>query len=241
MLHRRQLPVISPCDEFVGREATDTDDAFCTRCAKAVHDLSRLREDEVRALVARTGGDLCVSYRVRDDGTVELRPPRRPLAPVALALALAGCAGHVGDGDAPVWDDCEDAGGYRVPCPPRAADGRTGIPGGDAAAPEGTDDDDTSAERPADDPASPSAPDRIAVTESPWDAAEPLDDAPAEIPRVYDEVEPAASCVVTERMRQRERRRRMFVRGKLGPMTDASICEQERWERERAQERRRRR
>ncbi|HWB80361.1 MAG TPA: hypothetical protein VG755_35595 [Nannocystaceae bacterium] len=119
-LHRRQLPIVSPCDGFEGREATDREPAFCTRCAKPVHDLSRLTEREVVTLLARhVGGGLCLSYRTRDDGAIVTRaaPPSR-LAPAVIAASLAGCAGHLGDAEARARD-CLDADGYRVDCPPQ--------------------------------------------------------------------------------------------------------------------------
>lgn len=118
-LHRRQLPIVSPCDGFEGREATDREPAFCTRCAKPVHDLSRLTEREVVGLLARhAGGELCLSYRTREDGAIVTRtPPPSRLAPVAIAASLAGCAGHLGDAEARARD-CVDADGYRIDCPP---------------------------------------------------------------------------------------------------------------------------
>lgn len=118
-LHRRQLPIVSPCDGFEGREATDREPAFCTRCAKPVHDLSRLTEREVVGLLARhVGGELCLSYRTHEDGAIVTRaaPPSR-LAPAALAASLAGCAGHLGESDSHARD-CIDDDGYRVDCPP---------------------------------------------------------------------------------------------------------------------------
>ncbi|MBC8072019.1 MAG: hypothetical protein IAG13_27095 [Deltaproteobacteria bacterium] len=132
-LHRRQLPIASPCERFEGTEATAEQAAFCTRCDKHVHDLSRLTEPEVVELLARhRDREVCVSYRTRADGTIALRkaPPR--LAPAAMALAMTGCAGHLSEPDARA-SDCVDAGGYHIDCPPSPRLGMAVIP--DAALP----------------------------------------------------------------------------------------------------------
>src|ERR1043165_9567421 len=97
-LNRRQLPIASPCQEFVGRQATATEPAFCTRCEKSVHDLTRMTEAQVITLLAKNlGGRVCVSYRARADGAIALRPTPSRLAPAAIAVSLAGCAGHVSE------------------------------------------------------------------------------------------------------------------------------------------------
>ncbi len=117
---KRQLPIASPCRAFAGRPATADAPAFCTNCDKAVHDLSRLSEDEVVTLLARhrkTG--LCVSYRTRPDGTIRLRAPAPRFAPAALAVSLAGCAGHMPDAERSAQSECIDADGYAVVCPPK--------------------------------------------------------------------------------------------------------------------------
>lgn len=221
MLHRRQLPVISACDEFVGREATDHAPAHCTHCAKDVHDLSRLTEDEVIALIARRGGDLCVSYRVRDDGSIELRSRRPRFAPVTLALALTGCAGHLGEAAAEN-DERIEALGAGEGCPLPDA------PVKDEADKYAVDPDALAAALAAglaDEPATPAV-----------DPAPHADDPFA--PHVFDPMHPgdgtstsdppAPSCVVTDRMRRMAEAERRFVRGKLAPLTDARICANER-------------
>lgn len=117
-LHRRQLPIASPCERFEGTEATADRAAFCTRCDKHVHDLSRLTEPQVVDLLARNvGREVCVSYRTRPDGTIALRKPVSPMAPAAIALAMTGCAGHLATPEL-IPDDCVDAAGYHVECPP---------------------------------------------------------------------------------------------------------------------------
>jgi hypothetical protein len=127
-LHRRQLPIASPCERFEGTEATADRAAFCTRCDKHVHDLSRLTEPEVVDLLARhLGREVCVSYRARPDGTIALRKPASRVAPAAMALALAGCAGHLTDADTRA-SDCVDAQGYDIECPPDPRLGMAVIP-----------------------------------------------------------------------------------------------------------------
>lgn len=227
MLHRRQLPVISPCDDFAGREATDDAPAWCTHCTKHVHDLSRLREDEVLALVTRSGGDLCVSYRTRADGSIELRPPRRPLVPAVLAIALAGCAGHLGELE-PMASDCVDASGVEMPCPPWAAHGGPTIPDAFAS-------DEVAAGAPVRPdllaPPDDDAPVAVADVDAPIDrvAIDPVDGGPTEDSTTVAE-EPAP-CVVTPAMRRAAENERRFVRGKLAPLTDALICASDRAQR----------
>lgn len=119
-LTRRQLPIASPCQEFVGRRATATEPAYCTRCEKNVHDLSRLTEREVVTLLAKhLGTRVCVSYRAHADGSIALRPTPSRFAPAALAVSLAGCAGHLSEADHSATSDCVDASGYDTACPPK--------------------------------------------------------------------------------------------------------------------------
>lgn len=119
-LHRRQLPIASPCQQFVGRAATATSPAFCARCEKSVHDLSGMRESEVVTLLAKNLGQrVCVSYRARPDGSIATRRERSRFAAAALAVSLAGCAGHLDGADRSAQGDCIDADGYAGECPPK--------------------------------------------------------------------------------------------------------------------------
>jgi hypothetical protein len=127
-LHRRQLPIASPCERFEGTEASADRAAFCTRCDKHVHDLSRLSEPEVVNLLARhRDREICISYRARTDGTIALRKPAPRLAPAAMALSLAGCAGHLTEAESSA-SGCVDAAGYQVECPPTSRLGMAVIP-----------------------------------------------------------------------------------------------------------------
>jgi hypothetical protein len=222
VLHRRQLPVISHCDAFVGREASDDAPGHCTHCAKDVHDLSRMTEDEVVRLIARTGGDLCVSYRVREGGAIELRSRRSRLAPVGLALALTGCAGHFGE----PMDDAEDderieAAGLYDGCPMPDEPAMTPA---DAYAVDSTELDAARAAGPLDESITPG----IASTPITSDGSSTTRVADHDSDATATVDEATASCVVTDRMRRMAEAERRFVRGKLGPLTDSMICANER-------------
>ncbi len=91
-----QVRVASPCsaswDEMVGDDRV----RFCLSCEKNVYNLSAMpREDAERLLQERVGGELCVRFYQRTDGTiltedcpVGVRKKRRKK--IALAVAGAG-------------------------------------------------------------------------------------------------------------------------------------------------------
>lgn len=120
-VHRRQLPLAYQCEGFVPAEGSAGDGGFCERCQQQVHDVSAMREPELRRLLAKhAGGTVCLAYRVDDRGRVRLRPEPawaqwQPLAVGALALLLAACAGLAGEPVIP-GGYCLDADGYEVPC-----------------------------------------------------------------------------------------------------------------------------
>lgn len=120
-VHRRQLPLAYQCKGFVPAPGSTGDGGFCERCQRQVHDVSAMRESELRRLLAaHAGGTVCLAYRVDDHGRVRLRPePARaqwqPLGVGALALLLAACAGLAGEPVIP-GGYCLDADGYEVPC-----------------------------------------------------------------------------------------------------------------------------
>lgn len=112
----RTLPVLplesvriaSPCSVPWSSMVGDDRRRHCGQCDRAVYDLSSLSRDEAEALVgarAATGERLCVSFFVRQDGTVltadcpvGLAAVRRRLAWIAASLGalLALVAGVVG-------------------------------------------------------------------------------------------------------------------------------------------------
>ena len=71
VVHRRQLPILEPCKGFEPAVGSTGDGGFCTRCRKQVHDVSAMRESELRRfLAARVGTEVCLAYRVDDRGRV---------------------------------------------------------------------------------------------------------------------------------------------------------------------------
>lgn len=246
MLHSRQLQVVSPCDSFRGTPADGDRPAYCTHCSKHVHDLSRMSERELVLFIARhRDDDICISYEAREDGSIVTREQARALAPAALALSLAGCAGHMGDAAA-TRTECFDAQGYATDCPPTPRLDMAVIPDGAETEEEEL------AEL-----------EEIAVQEealADGAAARELDtgeavewraDDEARDKLVYDEhgdatyvdASGAPRCRVSKRaMSKILYPRRLFFMGKPGPVSIAGLCEHEivRRENERLERRERR-
>jgi hypothetical protein len=134
-VHRRQLPIVGPCEEFVPAPGAVGAGGFCERCCKQVHDVSAMREPELRRfLAARVGTRVCLAYRTDAAGLLQLRPEPaavrpdlHPLAVGALAVLLAACAGHVTELEAP-GAVCHDADGYEVSCPTWPEPGMHSVP-----------------------------------------------------------------------------------------------------------------
>lgn len=134
-IEQRVVPITRPCpvDLDALSEHAGAKRWFCGHCDKHVHALSNMTEPEVRTLfAAHVGEQLCVSYSVRDDGTLftqpepavvpaqALRRPRRALAAAAAAtLSLAACTTAA----APIEDAQE------VPCGIEADLEEDGAPG----------------------------------------------------------------------------------------------------------------
>lgn len=118
---RRQLPLAYRCDGFVPAPGSTGEGGFCEQCRKQVHDVSAMRESELRRLLAaHAGGTVCLAYRVDDRGRVRLRPePARaqwqPLALGALATLLAACS-WLADETVIPGGYCRDDDGEEVPC-----------------------------------------------------------------------------------------------------------------------------
>jgi hypothetical protein len=118
-VHRRHLPLAYQCDGFVPAPGSSGDGGFCERCQERVHDVSTMRESELRRLLAaHAGGTVCLSYRTDARGQVLLRPEPAAvrLSVGALATLLAACAGHMGELEIP-GSVCRDEDGYAVTCP----------------------------------------------------------------------------------------------------------------------------
>jgi hypothetical protein len=143
VVHRRQLPIVGRCEDFVPPPGATDEGGFCERCHKQVHDVSAMHEPELRRfLAARVGTRVCLSYRTDDAGRLRLRPEPaaaaasghathgpHPWAVGALALLLAACAGHMNELDAP-GSLCHDADGYAVSCPSWPEPGMHSVPDG---------------------------------------------------------------------------------------------------------------
>lgn len=121
VVHRRHLPLAHRCEGFVPAPGSAGDGGFCERCQQPVHDVSAMRESDLRRLLAaHAGTTVCLAYRADARGRVLLRPEPaavgQPLAVGALASLLAACAGHAGELARP-GDGCRDQDGYAVSCP----------------------------------------------------------------------------------------------------------------------------
>jgi hypothetical protein len=66
----QQIQVKNPCtvswDSMVGNEYV----RFCEHCHLSVHSLSKLNRKEIRHLIAKSDGRLCVQYIRRPDGSL---------------------------------------------------------------------------------------------------------------------------------------------------------------------------
>jgi hypothetical protein len=92
----QDLRVASPCsadwEEMIGSERI----RFCLACEKSVYDLSAMTADEAEALLAANmGGEVCVRFYERADGTVmtsdcPVGATRKRRKKLALAIAGAG-------------------------------------------------------------------------------------------------------------------------------------------------------
>jgi hypothetical protein len=225
-IHRRQLPIASPCRSFEGRAATATSPAFCTRCDKPVHDLSRLTEREVVTLLARhreTG--LCVSYRARKDGAIAMRTPQPPIAPAALALSLAGCAAHLEEGAAATRSDCIDGEGWRSDCPPAPRLADAVIPDDTAPIPEA----------PVESSYRPDVPPDLDEQTIDEERPESVETAP----RIYEFDDDQLSGIVAHRDLSKERARLRGEEGELARRVDAEAKRLDRRDRREARRARR--
>ena len=121
----KQIAITSPCPITLDRSGIAPADKamFCAHCTKDVHLLSQMTESEARDLMRQEAGqDICVSYAIRQDGSIRFRPepklipannltrrsvptpparqvpaPRRRMSLVATigaSLLLAACTPH---------------------------------------------------------------------------------------------------------------------------------------------------
>jgi|SRR5579862_2946377 len=89
-MHKRQLPIVNPCDESWSDMRPDGRGRRCERCDYTVVDLSTLSEREARKVVGAARGRLCVRYLVDESGELVFRAPaRRGLERLAAGVGLA--------------------------------------------------------------------------------------------------------------------------------------------------------
>ncbi len=73
-MRSNQLPIDSPCHESWEAMDGDAERRFCGVCQKHVHNLSAMRHDDARALLAESAGtNLCVRYSAETDGSLRFR------------------------------------------------------------------------------------------------------------------------------------------------------------------------
>ncbi len=65
------IRIESPCSQSWDSMQGNDEVRFCDHCVKHVHDLSAIREKDVRKLIAGADGSICVRYIRRPDGPVE--------------------------------------------------------------------------------------------------------------------------------------------------------------------------
>jgi Carboxypeptidase regulatory-like domain/Ankyrin repeats (3 copies)/Ankyrin repeats (many copies) len=65
------IEVKSPCSQSWDSMQGNDEVRFCDHCVKHVHDLSAITRKDVRKLIARSRGGLCVRYVRRPDGRIE--------------------------------------------------------------------------------------------------------------------------------------------------------------------------
>jgi hypothetical protein len=91
-----RLSVASPCSESWGEMVGDERVRYCLKCEKNVFNLSAMNRDEAEALLQqRAGGEVCVRYYQRADGTImttdcPVGVAKKRRKKVALAVAGAG-------------------------------------------------------------------------------------------------------------------------------------------------------
>jgi hypothetical protein len=97
----REVHIERPCEASFDAMSEVASGRYCDACDKTVHDLARMTEREVRALLAR-GESLCVRYVTTQSGTVRTAPTStiptsrllakaKPLVLAATALAASAC------------------------------------------------------------------------------------------------------------------------------------------------------
>ncbi len=121
-MHRRSLPIASPCVERFDQMRGEAAHRVCDRCEKTVHDLSAMTRVEAEYfLLQHEGQRPCVRYRTGSDGMLRfIPPPPRVAGPMVAVVAslMAACTGTLEADElvVPQEPTCEDVQGYTIPC-----------------------------------------------------------------------------------------------------------------------------
>jgi hypothetical protein len=103
-MRRDEIAIELPCSADWDTMTAAGRKRFCADCKKYVHDLSRMKEDDAKALL-ETGKDLCVRYvydevgnvvfdiDVRASALVRAKRFAKAAALVALPMSLTACMG----------------------------------------------------------------------------------------------------------------------------------------------------
>jgi hypothetical protein len=112
-LFAASLPIVRPCPDRAAYDREgDEASSWCNGCGKVVHDLSAMRERDVRELLARSvGTSICVDYRERADGTIRVREAAPTGLATVCAAVLSGCASHLEPDELAAPGDCVDEDG----------------------------------------------------------------------------------------------------------------------------------
>jgi hypothetical protein len=87
-----RLRVVAPCQAPWEAMAGGDRERHCARCSRTVHNLSEMREEDARRLLAGNDDRLCVRFLSRRDGTVVCRPRGGWIGRAARAFAVAAVA-----------------------------------------------------------------------------------------------------------------------------------------------------
>src|SRR4051812_42483066 len=89
-MHRRDVPIVTPCGaDWSGMSRVEARKRLCADCNEHVHDVGKMNEREVRALVA--AGPACVRYLYDAHGKVIFgdAPPNARVVPASSLLSKA--------------------------------------------------------------------------------------------------------------------------------------------------------
>lgn len=97
------VKIARPCSEDWDKMYGNEEVRFCSHCAKNVHNLSEMTRKKARRLLARSGGNLCVRYLPRPDGTVMTATDRLHQISGRVSRLAAGVFGATMSLTAAAW------------------------------------------------------------------------------------------------------------------------------------------